>query len=65
MGAGVRDAFPPPMCVCMGVRSFIGGMVGELVGGASPVCPSIYSAASQHQRDTFTIMAIPGISFSK
>ncbi len=59
MGAGVRDAFPPPMCG--------GGFVCWLVewSGASPVCPSIYSAASQHQRDTFTIMAIPGISFSK
>ena len=64
MGAGVRDAFPSPMCVygCSFVYWWNGRGIGR---GASPVCLSIYSAASQHQRDTFTIMAIPGISFSK
>lgn len=36
MGAGVRDVFPPPMCV-VGVRSFMGGMVRGLVGGFSGV----------------------------
>ena len=51
MGAGVRDAFPPPMCVWIVYVFRLGGLRGKILRGlvgAVPMCPPVspYKGAS-------------------
>ena len=38
MGAGVRDAFPPPMCVWEDIKKQCGGKSTPPKGGSLPAC---------------------------